>query len=180
MSKRADDDFSFIGLPESEVPVQGSEPDPGTSLYAKELAAYGQFDDQDDEAYERRVRHAFLARELRQIDDIVASRKSYANKIFFLVVGWLVALGLVVLLAGWRLGGFELDSKVLLALIGGTTLNVLGIFTIVTNFLFPKNGHAIFSRGKGPGENPLSRMPDARKRTPPKKAAPGKNPADSL
>lgn len=172
MNKKADADLFLIGLPEGESPDQVGEPDSGTSLYAKELAAYSQFDDQDDEAYERRVRHAFLARELRQIDDIVASRKSYANKIFLLVVGWLVVLGVIVLLAGWRPGDFQLDTKVLLALIGGTTLNVLGIFTIVTNFLFPRNGHSIFSRGKGAADVRPTRQPGGRKRPPTSKAEP--------
>lgn len=149
MSRQADHDLSFIDLPKFEDPLHGEDgAPPNASLYAKELAAYGEFDDQDDEAFERKVRHAFLARELQQIDEIVASRKSYANKIYWLVVCWLIGMGLVILLVGFKeWTKFEVDTKVVLALIGGTTLNVLGIFTIVTNFLFPKNGHSIFSRG---------------------------------
>lgn len=47
------------------------------------------------------------------------------------------------LLDGLNFDYFKLNSDVMLALIGGTTVNVLGVFTIVANFLFPKNGHGI-------------------------------------
>ena len=135
-------DLSLIGP--LSVPAGDEE-----QLYAKELETYSAYDKEDDLAYERRVRKAFHARELNQIDEIVQSRKTYANKIFNLVVGWLVGMGVVLLLSGFRCLGFDLDTKVLLALIGGTTLNVLGIFTIVANFLFPKNGHSILSQVHG-------------------------------
>lgn len=172
MSRKVDDDFLLIDLPAQEDLDEAKGSGPRASLYAKELAAYEQFDGQDDDAYERRVRHAFLARELRQIDEIVESRKEFANKIFLLVVCWLVALGAVVLLVGFKSEtGFELDSKVVLALIGGTTLNVLGIFTIVTNFLFPKNGHSIFSReANSAARKPVRKFP-VRKQDAPKPAA---------
>lgn len=139
-------DLSLIDPGVATAPTDDTE-----RLYREELKTYASADEESDEQYERRARRAFLSRELKQIDDIVASRKNYANKIFCLVVGWLIGLAAVVLLAGWKFEGFELDSKVLLALIGGTTLNVLGIFTIVTNFLFPKNGHSILSRGEAIG-----------------------------
>jgi hypothetical protein len=37
-----------------------------------------------------------------------------------------------------RLGIFNLSDTVILAAIGGTTVNVLGIFVVVVNYLFPK------------------------------------------
>lgn len=147
MNKRTDLDISLIGLPQIDDHTPSEDQNSGRSLYAKELEAYAEFDHQDDEALERKVRHAFLARELQQIDDIVTSRKRYANKIYWLVVCWLVTMGVLILLDGFSAKtGFDIDTKIILAIIGGTTINVLGIFTIVTNFLFPKNGHSIFSR----------------------------------
>ena len=164
MNKKVEDDLLLIDLPPMEDAQESEGTDPAASLFAKELATYEQFDDQDDEAYERRVRHAFLARELKQIDEIVSSRKAYADKIFDLVVWWLVALGVVVVLAGFKgKTNFDLDSKIILALIGGTTLNVLGIFTIVTNFLFPKNGHSIFSRSSTAAAKKATKKPPVRK-----------------
>lgn len=169
MSRKTDPDISLIGLPLHDDQTTPEGPPSGPSLYAKELAAYAEFDDQDDEAFERKVRHAFLARELQQIDDIVTSRKSYANKIYWLVVSWLIAMGVLILLDGFSSRtGFVVDTKIILAMIGGTTLNVLGIFTIVTNFLFPKNGHSIFSRGTVLNKRKEAAKGAARKRTPEK------------
>lgn len=137
-------DLDFISPPPIE---NGGSAERRTSLLAAELKAYSEFDGDDEIVYAKRVRYAFLARELKQIDDIVESRRGYANKIFFLVVAWLSAMGLIVLLVGWsQYTKFNLERNIILALVGGTTLNVLGIFTIVANFLFPKNGHSVFSR----------------------------------
>lgn len=162
------DDFDFIDPPKNG---EAGEPSvDSNSLYAEELESYGRFDGEAEDNYERRVRHAFFVRELKQIDEIVDARKKFANKIYWLVVAWLSGLALILMWAGWKYKDFVLDDKILLALIGGTTLNVLGIFTIVTNFLFPKNGHSIFSRGKGLGDIPPPRQPPIRKRTSARKA----------
>lgn len=95
----------------------------------------------DDRSLDRKMRKDQHDRQMQMIDEILDARKRYANKIFWMVVVWLIAMGMILGLRGyyWK-SGFVLSDKVLLALIGGTTLNVLGIFTIVANFLFPKNG----------------------------------------
>jgi len=58
------------------------------------------------------------------------------NKTYWLVVFWI--LGILALLAAQGFGVFEfnLSDKVLITLIGGTTLNVLGIFVIVAKYFF--------------------------------------------
>ena len=140
MPKQPLPDLSLI------VPVVSPPDNAAKDLYRQEVESYASDDDQDDDAYERKIKRAFHLRELKQIDEIIDSRKAYADKIFKLVVSWLIGVGGVILLSGFAPFGFMLDDKVLLALIGGTTLNVLGIFTIVANFLFPKNGHSILSR----------------------------------
>lgn len=75
-------------------------------------------------------------------------RKEYAGKIFWLVVGWLSGVGIILLLSGWKHGGmfphcrpFNLSDGVLMTLIGGTSASVIGLMVIVANYLFPKNGH---------------------------------------
>jgi hypothetical protein len=115
-------------------------------LYREELESYDQFSPEDARAEERQIRKAFLARELDQIDDLVKQRKIFANKIFWLLVVWLIATGAILLLQGFKFWGFQLEPKAILALIGGTTLNVIGIFAVVANFLFPKTGSPIFSK----------------------------------
>lgn len=68
----------------------------------------------------------------------IEARKRYANRIFFLVSCWLACMLVVILLSGF--GGyakwFNLADSVLIALITTTTISVLGLFTIVVNYLF--------------------------------------------
>jgi hypothetical protein len=109
--------------------------------YEREQAAYAEEVSPYDAApvLDNKVRIALHRRQLRQIDDLLAARREYAGKIHRMALGWLVGVGVVLLLAGWSAWThFVLGEKVLLALIGGTTVNVLGIFAIVANFLFPK------------------------------------------
>lgn len=63
-------------------------------------------------------------------------RKEYADRIYQLIVWWLMGIGGVLLLQGLS-GEFHLGENVLLALIGGTTANIVGIFYVVVRFLFP-------------------------------------------
>lgn len=79
--------------------------------------------------------------ELKSRDQDIRERKEYAKKIFELIVWWLGAVWFLLMLAA--IGGpadwFILSDKVLITLIGGTTVNVLGIFVIVANYLFNKD-----------------------------------------
>jgi hypothetical protein len=77
-----------------------------------------------------RVHAAGLAQDIQE-------RKKYAHRIFCLICSWIGAVFLLIVACGigYR---FSLPSSVLLAVIGSTTLNVLGIFYIVTHYLFPK------------------------------------------
>jgi hypothetical protein len=71
----------------------------------------------------------------------IDERRKYAHRIFCLIVGWLIAVALILLLQGFHdlLCGvtFNLPVPVLLATIGGTTASILGIFIIVAKYLFP-------------------------------------------
>jgi hypothetical protein len=87
--------------------------------------------------------------ELKGLKQDIRARKRYARNIFTLIVCWLIAIFFVLLLQGFsgekiitlsvsfaNLGAktsfqFNLANSVLLALIGGTTANVLGLFIFV-------------------------------------------------
>ena len=173
MPPQLDDDLSLIGPDLSAA----ADSDGQSRLYQQELLTYGSAEAEDDEAYERKVKRAFHMRELRQIDEVITSRKSYANKIFLLVVCWLVGLAAFLALSGFSaFTHFSLDTKVLLALVGGTTLNVLGIFTIVANYLFPKNGQSIMSSTAPPAPA----KPTGRVRVPRAKGTSAKETADDI
>ena len=80
---------------------------------------------------------------LQEIKDFIQDRderKKYALRIFVLICAWIGLLFAVLALeaVGSPRGWFHLNDSILLALIGGTTANVLGIFYIVTRYLFPR------------------------------------------
>jgi predicted anti-sigma-YlaC factor YlaD len=88
--------------------------------------------------FERQRQEVLLSGERQDIQE----RKKYANRNFWLIVSWLIVINGVLLLQGFKvtvLGhSFDLPTSVLLAVVGSTTASVLGIFLIVTNYLFPK------------------------------------------
>lgn len=69
------------------------------------------------------------------LQDIV-ERKNYASKMFWLVIVWLIGILGILILQGFELWGFQLDDKVLIALIGGATANIIGIFAIVVRYFY--------------------------------------------
>lgn len=100
--------------------------------------------DDFDEIYQLEKDHAQVSTEqahLRQLLQNIDERKKYANRIFWLVCGWLSFVGAIVLGAGIQghlLGCtvFHLPESVLIALITTTTINVIGIFLFVMRYLF--------------------------------------------
>lgn len=107
----------------SSGPVGPDEPDSETQV------------EQDDlETEERRIRLVGFAQDIRE-------RRRYAGRIFWLVSLWLIAMFILLLLEGFlsRRDWFHLEPSVLLAAIGGTTVNVIGIFIVVARYLFPRS-----------------------------------------
>lgn len=81
-----------------------------------------------------------LRQQLQESVDTHELRIGYANKIFWLVCIWLACVIAGVLLAGFHAFGFSLSDKVLITFIASTTINVLGLFVIVTKWMFQQNG----------------------------------------
>ncbi len=80
---------------------------------------------------------------LRGVTQDIDERKKYARRFFILACFWLVAITVLLVLQGFGsfwfgLMPFKLADTVLLAVIGSTTVNVLGILYVVANYLFPK------------------------------------------
>lgn len=66
------------------------------------------------------------------------ARRSWGNRVFWLLVGWLVAAFAVLVCQGFGLD-FHLSDSVIITLITTTTANVLGLGYVVVNYLFPNN-----------------------------------------
>src|ERR1022692_193689 len=73
----------------------------------------------------------------------IQERKKYAQLFFYLSCAWLVAIVVIIMLQGfgafWKTP-FKLSDSIVLAMIGSTTANVLGILYIVAKYLFPNRG----------------------------------------
>ena len=77
------------------------------------------------------------------LEQDIDERKKYAKCFFILACCWLFAITGLLLLQGFGsfwfgLMPFRLADTVLLAVIGSTTVNVLGILYVVATYLFPK------------------------------------------
>lgn len=114
---------------------------------AKELQNVGyslkneaeQQEKQEEQSYENKKHTEDIAdRQQNRIE-----RKKYAKSVYRLIIGWLIGIFVLILLAGtgttFGSAFFHLSDTVLLAMIGGTTVNVLGLFVIVMRHLFPNN-----------------------------------------
>jgi len=86
----------------------------------------------------RALNHASLKEGIKQLEQDREERKKYAGRSFGLVCGWLLVLGLLMGLQGFRVCGFLLSDSVLIALVTSTTASIVAIFVLVTKYLFPQ------------------------------------------
>lgn len=94
---------------------------------------------QEEEDLQKQHAKAILHGLRQDIDE----RKKYAKYFFILACLWLAGITVLLLLQGFGsfwfgLMPFKLSDTVLLAVIGSTTVNVLGILYVVATYLFPK------------------------------------------
>jgi hypothetical protein len=92
-----------------------------------------------------RLENARLEEELTGLRQDTAERKKYAGRFFLLSSAWISIITVILLLQGFGslwFGKFpfKLSEPIVLATIGSTTVNILGILFIVANYLFPKKG----------------------------------------
>lgn len=66
----------------------------------------------------------------------IKNRERYAKYLFALICVWLFLVLSLVFLSGCSKVQFQLSDSVLMFLLGTTTLNVVGLFWIVTSYLF--------------------------------------------
>lgn len=113
--------------PKVVVPPQGTPlPDAGTVADERRMFR---------ERHEQDMADRKDARELRKV---------YARRVFILCCGWVCAIFALLLFCGfgsYKYFRFHLSDAVVLAAIGSTTANIIGVFIIVIRFLF--HDHAL-------------------------------------
>jgi len=92
----------------------------------------------DLESERLKAQIALLKAEVQDRDQDREERVKYANRVFRLLLVWLLWMGAVVVAQGVGPLPFHLAEAVIIALVGGTTASVIGIFLIVANYLFPR------------------------------------------
>lgn len=122
-------DFKVIPRPEAG----GQEPDAFTKSEVRAL--------------EQEAKLCELERQrmlLKGATQDVAERKLYANRVFLLVVWWLIAVLAFVFLSatGRSSEAFYVSDPVLIALITTSTGSVLGLFFLVMKYLFSSRSGA--------------------------------------
>ncbi len=111
-------------------------PDADTSLNAQTL-----------EREQERVEIAKLRAELDGLKQDILQRRTFAPKLYVLTCVWLVLVLGIVVLQGFSEGRFHffrLSDGVLIALLGTTTINVVGLFYVVAKYLFPEKSATSF------------------------------------
>jgi hypothetical protein len=65
----------------------------------------------------------------------IQAREKLAGRLFWLTLSWVAAIFAVILLQGFC-PYFDLHDSVLIAFIGGTTANVIGLLAVVVRYFF--------------------------------------------
>ena len=126
---------SQVTLPKVAVGTIGLEKQPpqGGDRLAQE----------DDKAYTlSQLRNKKLEQQIRHIEAEHTARLKLLRSLARLIHGWLTFVASLLLLQGF-LGTsecvpFKMSDQVMLAVLGVTTVNVLGVFLVAANYLFPK------------------------------------------
>lgn len=91
----------------------------------------------EESKYEReRIGNDMLKEQLEGRRQDREERKKFGTYVFWLIVGYLIAVFLLLVLAGF--GTLSISEGVQIALLGTFSANVLGLFWMVMNYLFSK------------------------------------------
>jgi hypothetical protein len=106
---------------------------------------------QEEKALQEKIKSDRLRAELAGFQQDIDERKKYADKSFCLVKNWIYGVFILLLLQGFLSEPtpfstkwvsfvflFKLPDNVLLAVLGGTTVSVVGKYVFVAKYLFPR------------------------------------------
>jgi hypothetical protein len=91
----------------------------------------------EKDAYDEAHRRELSETKLQSLKDDIRAKKKMTYLIFYMVLGWLIAILAILVLSGLENWSFKLSDAVLIALLGSTTVNVTAFFLVVTKYLFP-------------------------------------------
>ncbi|AUT90752.1 TPA: hypothetical protein O4E20_002157 [Proteus mirabilis] len=126
---------------------------PDQQSIASQLASVKVQQALSDQKFDKLYRKSLKAKVKRQNQNIEL-RKLYASKAYRFVWMWSIVFFIIILLSGYKdieiigtdlkiKSTFEMNDKVLIALITGVTINIVAVFVIVIKNLFPNNEEEI-------------------------------------
>jgi hypothetical protein len=112
-----------------------SSPDAHGSLESVNVAADVVAEDfvRDEEVFWRGQVHT---QHIADMESARIQREKYARWVFLLVAGWIVGLFIILLAQGAYPRWHPFSDKVLIALIGSMTINLIGTLVIVLQYIF--------------------------------------------
>jgi len=82
--------------------------------------------------------HEWLKDKISRIGYLEVTRIVLLIALFTMVIVWLLSVGGLMVLLGWRIQGFSVSDPVAIAYMTTTTVSVLGLFKIAANWIFAK------------------------------------------
>jgi hypothetical protein len=124
--------------PQRKLDIQSIERSKPLEIDSKPNAGF-QAEEQSLSAEKQRLENERLRAELGSLRQDIRARKIYAALFYALGAAWVAIISLLLFFQGFGRGrlGFRLPDSVLLAAIGSTTANLVGIVYVVANYLFP-------------------------------------------
>jgi hypothetical protein len=92
----------------------------------------------DNKANEELRRYKNDRRELKlkDFEQLINQKRTFSVYIFILVSVWLTMVLGIVIFNGFGFFNFGLSEKIIITLIGSTTVNILGLLVIVLKYIF--------------------------------------------
>lgn len=106
-------------------------------ISVKEINSRTNTPDNETKTAQEDLEKSYRAEIIKDIKQNREEREKYARWTFRLVIGWIIVIFILIFFKGFSLSGFDLSDTVIVALIGGTTANIISVLVIIMNFLFP-------------------------------------------
>jgi len=73
---------------------------------------------------------------ISELENEVLLRKVLSWSFFIVSIAWLVAIVIMIWAQGTGSGGFDIDSSVIIAIVGGTTVTVFKMLRVVAEYIY--------------------------------------------
>lgn len=100
----------------------------------------------EEKAKQLNIRNEILSAYKDSLQNEAELRKKWAMKIFCFAAAYIVAV-LVITIANHYVG-IEISNNVLMVLVGSTSVNIVGLITVMMRFIFTHHHHKILDSNK--------------------------------